>query len=776
MKQERVPSGPSLFSSGSDIYTYVMQSRYVSGLTRVLASLKWRRGLRAGVAVGLSLAVCYRLHHPAGWVALGALQIILVDNGGPYLSRLSNISSVLLLGSIGVLLGSLAGAHLALAMSLTFAFCFALTLARAISQPLASSSVINLVNYIVAFGSHIHTAHAATASTVDFLLGGLWAASLSMVLWPIDPFRPARLAVAEVYAALAGLAELVPASGSPEGQGLLYSAISRMRSAIEEAGLTLTTAPARMATRTHRARSLTVLNEGADLLLERLLRVAELAAAAQVEAPLVSQQTYGAARNGAARGEMRSEGAQELTSALIQISGWITPVLREIEAGLRSRPADRGAAFEPGGARWNALHSSYPALPSGPDSAALERVRPVLQTSLEDSLLGLEIAMEAVRAIWSGREPVRSTAPLIRGANLREARAAEGSRPALWVDALRSNFTVQSVTLRHALRLALVVTIDVMLLHLSRIVHGYWMPMTSIIVLQPYTGETVRRSGQRIAGTVAGAVLAALLAAALPSQIGLMIAISVGAALTLAVYAVDYAWYCFFLTPTIVLLVLPRLRDWHFAAVRVGMTAIGALIAILAMLLLWPERESLQLPRLLGRAAAAEADYLRATLAFWQRTARSSPEERLAAERGLLAPARRNCGLAANDAEETLDHALVEHAIPLNPARRRTERLNTLSLTFTTYIRRLTQTITLLAAAGVGETEDRRLVSAFAMRLDGVAKILQGEHAESYRPFTNPAAAAKAHHSLAAAQLPRMLRQVEVLEHTAAELGGLIRE
>lgn len=746
---------PLRFSRVGHIYTGGMPSSLRSRLMPIFASLKWRRGLRAGVAVGLALAVCNVLDHPSGWVALGALQIILVDNGGPYLSRLSNIASVLLLGSLGVLLGALAGAHIALALGITFAFCFVLTIARAISQPLASSSVINLVSYIVAFGSPIHTLHSATWSTRDFVLGGVWAASLSMVFWPIDPFRPARLSVADAYAALASLAEIVPTSGSPEGQTALHGAINRMRAALEDARFTLSVAPARMATRTHRARSLTVLNEDADLVLERLLRLAELAAAVHTKSAAGADK------------------AAAVSNALEQVVGWITPELRQIEQALRKRPRDRGASFEPTGADWNQLHSTYPSALLHP-TPPLDAFAAVISPALQDSLLALEIAMEAVRSIWSGREPSRSTAALLRGLNLSEARTVR-QRPAAWWEALRSNFTLQSVVLRHALRLALVVTIDVLLLRLTHIKHGYWMPMTSVIVLQPYTGETVRRSGQRIGGTVAGAVLAAILAATLPTENSLTIAISLGAALTLAVYAVDYAWYCFFLTPTIVLLVLPHLRDWHFAAVRVGMTAVGALVALLAMLLLWPERESLQLPRLLGRAAAAEADYLRAILAFWQRVAHLAPEERLSAERSILAPARRNCGVATNDVEETLDHALVEHAIPLNPARQKTERLNTAALRFTTYLRRLIQTTTLLAAAGASHADERRIVSSLALRMDAVAHLLGGEQKDSYRPFAEPGAPHDGTLSLAAAQFPRLQRQVEVLEHTATELAQLTR-
>ncbi|HVG26660.1 MAG TPA: FUSC family protein [Acidobacteriaceae bacterium] len=737
-----------------------MKLLQITGLRAALKRMHWTRGLRAGVAVGLALAVCYRMGYPGSWVALGALQVITVDNGGPYRSRLANIASVLLLGSCAVLVGAVAGTHLPAAVAITFGVCFVITLGRALSQPLASSSVINLVSYIVAFGSLDHSVHAAVLYTRDFMVGALWAAVLSLVLWPMDPFRPARMAVADVYAALAGLIQLVPAAGSAEGQSRLYAAIGRVRTGLERAQVALAITPARMAARTHRARSLTVLNEGADLLLERMLRLAEVIAGSQ--------------RQGAKAESVSAEDAETaeaVSAALLQANAWLLPALRHMEQALRGRPSDRGAAFEPGGAVWEEVHNRYPKTVLGVDSPGA-RYGALFASALEDSMLGVEIGMEAIRAIWSGREPVRSTAPLLRGVSLRQARAAQPGA-SQWAESLRSNLTLRSVTFRHALRLSVVVSIDVVLMHFTHITHGYWLAMTSLIVLQPYTGETVRRSGQRISGTVAGAMLAAVLAAALPTEVSLLLAISAFAVLTLAVYVVDYAWYCFFLTPTIVLLALPHLRDWHFAAVRVGMTCLGALVAVLAMLLLWPERESLQLPRLLGLAAAAEAEYLRATLAFWQRASRSSAEERLAAERTLLAPARRACGLAANDAEETLDHALIEHAIPLNPARSRTERLNTAALTFTTYVRRVTQTITLLAAAGPAQVEERRVVSTLAARLDGVAHRLSGSHEEAYRPLEEPYTPAGDPQSLTAAQLPRLLRQIGVLENTAREISEI---
>src|ERR1700721_750012 len=164
------------------------------GFRSALAAMQWRRGLRAGIAVGPIMVACLLLHYPMGWPALGAFQVIFVDNGGPYRSRFYNICTVLLGGLLAVSLGILAGINLPPAILLTLIFCFWATLFRVLSQPLASTSVTIMTSYIIAYGAANHTAATAFIDTRDFIIGGLWAASLSLVLWPADPFRPARLA------------------------------------------------------------------------------------------------------------------------------------------------------------------------------------------------------------------------------------------------------------------------------------------------------------------------------------------------------------------------------------------------------------------------------------------------------------------------------------------------------------------------------------------------------------------------------------------------------
>jgi hypothetical protein len=181
------------------------------------------------------------------------------------------------------------------------------------------------------------------------------------------------------------------------------------------------------------------------------------------------------------------------------------------------------------------------------------------------------------------------------------------------------------------------------------------------------------------------------------------------------------------------------------------------------MLFLWPEFESLQLPRLLARCAAADAAYLRAMIAFWQSASPSDAHSRMQAERTLLAPARRLCGLAVNQAEETLDHALLEPNLPLIATRDRAAQVNSAALTFTTFLRRLTQTITTVAAIGTPTATAVEHITQLAARLDAVSAALEAHTLPPPLVTTGTAPPDE--------QLVRIERQVSVLERTAAELA-----
>jgi len=724
---------------------FLWMQRLLAQWAATLRRLHWTRGLRAGIAVLAAMVVCQYFGKPMGWAALGGFEAILVDNGGPYRSRLTTMLTVLVGGAIACIAGSLAAGPLWQAVLITATFCFAVTFARVLTNQLASTSVIILVLYFAGYGGTTHILTDASWNALAYVLGGLWAASLSLFLWPLDPFRPARLTVAQCYTRLAEFTAGVQltAPDTPERhieRQRMHELQRHMRISMEAARAAIGTTGARITARTIRARSLTVLLETADILFAGTIRWTEL---------------YETATD------------TESQAAIADTLRWLARAESVISDVLQQRPADGGSSFAPEGShsiehlrkREAVLQALHPA-PGSLMAHLLQDER--------NALLNVEVAFEAVRALWSGVEhrlaPAGSDSATLRSVLAdQDAVAMPGSGWRAILDAARANWTPRSMMMRHALRMLVVGAVDVMLMRTVHVSHGAWLAMTSIIVLQPSGTGTVRRGLQRVGGTIAGGILAAIFAAAVHSQAGLIAVITVTSILTLATYAIDYGWYCFFLTPTFVLLSLPHLRDWHVAGVRMGTTFLGALVAVIAMRLLWPEQEHVALERLLARGALADAAYVRAMVLYWQALdAKASDESRVRADRRLLAPVRRACGLAINDAEEMLDRLMLEPRV--SQAARWEE-----ALTLITYLRRLARAVTTLAVVGTYNTASIARVEAVMKRLEGVSSaLLEGKELSQAAADATPQATDA--DDVSEYQMRRMERQVGVLERTAALL------
>jgi len=723
-----------------------------------LRGFQWERGVRAAIAVGSAMVVCHLLGKPPGTAALGGFDALLADNGGPYRTRLVTMATTLVGGAVALVVGSLVPPGLGIAVAATMAVCFVLIFARVLSQPVALSSVLILVLYFAGLGGTQHTLAGSVAGAEMFLLGGVWAVILSLVLWPMDPFRPGRLGVAGCYESLAeftgGLAQVsIPMVDSMEPESNMghtrkldaaFEWQRQQRVRMEAARAALAATAARAPSRTIRARNLTVLLETSDLLLARTVRLTELMDVARTS-NLVD-----------------AEAARQRLAAMAQ---WMAGAEQAIYLALLERPGDAGAAFGPEGSQRVQFLGRRREDINQIAAVGAESLLGHVLSEEREALLELEIAFDAVVAIWTGTEvrqvPWGKSGTHIAGSGTANSGWDWGWIDSGWLDAVEANWTMQSAMLRHALRMAVVGAVDVIVMRLIHINHGFWLPMTSIILLQPYSAGTARKSVQRVTGTVAGGILAAVLAAAIPvaadgTQVGMTPVITVLAALTVATYAVDYAIYCFFLTPTFVLMSLPHPHDWRYAMIRIGTTLAGATIAILAMRLLWPERAEEELGRLLRRGATADAAYLRAMLRFWDSPANAKRN----AEREILAPARRACGLASNDAEEAVDRVMQEPqfgALASHELRLRRE-----ALTFATYLRRLTQSITTLAVVGRDTPLTHTRLERVAERME---RIASGGRAEAVKQDNPTAGLALV--NVAEEQMQRIERQVGVLERAA---------
>lgn len=200
---------------------------------------------------------------------------------------------------------------------------------------------------------------------------------------------------------------------------------------------------------------------------------------------------------------------------------------------------------------------------------------------------------------------------------------------------------------RHALRLGLAVGGAEAISRVFPLGHGYWAPMTVLIVLKPDYSTTVGRGVQRVVGTALGALVAVGIAVLLPrGDVVLLGSVAVLTFVAYATFPVNYLLFAVCLTDLVLFLldlVGFALRPTGLA--RVEDTLIGGALA-LAAYLSWPTWGGGGVAERLAAVLDAQRRYLHALL-------HRAPE--VAA---LLVEAR----VARSDAEAAVQRLLEEPA------------------------------------------------------------------------------------------------------------------
>jgi uncharacterized membrane protein YccC len=327
------------------------------------------------------------------------------------------------------------------------------------------------------------------------------------------------------------------------------------------------------------------------------------------------------------------------------------------------------------------------------------------------------------------------------------------------LETLRASLTLDSLAMRHALRVAIVTAIAVLVTRAFSLPHGYWVTITAIIILQPYAGATTIKALQRVIGTVAGALLTVALVALVRDPRGLLVVVFVLAAVCVAFLRVNYLIYSIFLTPTFVLLAEMSAGDWHLAQLRALNTVIGGALGLAGAWLLWPAPEHTRFPDLAATAIRVAAGHLRVVAALWTNTDEESS--------GALAAARREAALAVSNAEASFERLVAESA--------RSRRALEPGTTLLAFTRRLIAADialgTLRHAPGAARLRDdvvdfsRNLTST----LDAMADAVAEQRAPPRLEWPNIDSGGRA--DLTAPQFHRVLRQAEVMHHAATRLA-----
>ncbi len=603
-----------------------------------------KAGLRAATATVAPLVLAAALGQPLLiWAALGGWLTSLADAGGAFRTRARSMAAFVVGGAVTCAVASAVAPHRAASLVLLAVWAAAGGLLRVGGDVGAALGTMFAATFVAALAMPAADGREALARGALLAAGGLSAMALALVVWPVRPYAPVREAAAGAVRALAALArglrdawhaaERAPAD-APDGPRTPFATLARtrhapVRAALEEARVALAETRRRRLATSRAAEDLAVLLEQLDELFASVV-----AAEGAVEAA-------GAAADEPVRTAI-GQLLRRLPEALDGLAGAVGEGRRS-----GSRPAALPALDAAVVALWAAAE---PEESAHADSApAGERVGHAAAL-LEQVATHLEAAADTAAAMIAGRDepraPRRPRAPLAALAAAPRALAgavAAGARQLAGAD---------DVTRRHALRLALVVTVAQLAGGALHVARGQWLTTTALLVLQPYAGATWQRSAARVGGTVLGGVLAALLAALVHDQLALAAAMFVLAVAAVAVRRADYALFTFFLTPIFVLLAEPALGDWRLAGVRVVDTLGGGVLAVAASRLLWPRYESRGIPATLGTLL----DRVREVYASAARAAGLLPDD------GGPTPARarRLMGLAANTADAALERWLAE--------------------------------------------------------------------------------------------------------------------
>jgi uncharacterized membrane protein YccC len=242
--------------------------------------------------------------------------------------------------------------------------------------------------------------------------------------------------------------------------------------------------------------------------------------------------------------------------------------------------------------------------------AALTAIENVDDRSLDaHTRRGLTIALAHAQALGGQlRAAVRNADFAGSRGELRldadESRLPRALRPRNPLAILRANLRLSSIALRHALRCGVCLAVAVAGERISGVSHGFWIPMTTAIVLKPDFAGTFSFGLLRVVGTLLGLALAtALVHFAFGSEwqrIALLAVLCFGFR---ELTTVHYGIGVMLLTALIVLLLtFEGIAPGESMSARALGTTIGSALALLAYLA-WPTWER-------GRVRPALADML----------------------------------------------------------------------------------------------------------------------------------------------------------------------
>jgi uncharacterized membrane protein YccC len=481
----------------------------------------------AGVAIPLIASLLAGEPLAGASAAYGALVTGLASRQGVYRTRVVAALAAGLALALSAFAGALTGPFPLVNIAVLALWALAFGILASLGRAATVVSVNGCVAFVVFSNPPYDAVNPAFQAAMVFA-GCALQLLLLVLVWPLQRYRAERAAVATAYTALAQYATGVRADdlGLPD-----TASLSALSAALAD--------PQPFGSREELA--------AYQALADEAERLRETLAALATEQHLLAE--VGLATAGAA------------VRAVCDAAG---PLLDGVAAAVSAGrvPAVRGAD-------WGALDAPV---------RALERIAADNAPCVDDARA---LAGQLRAAVRSGN--AAATGGLALDETALPAARAELAPVGRMLDRLLATCSWSSIYVRHAIRLAVTLTIAAIVQHRVPLAHAQWIALTVVLVLRPDFSSTFTRGVGRVAGTVAGAILASAIAAFHPSEPA-YVALAIGfAALGFALFNVGYALFSVAITGYVVFLLALGGAPEHASAIdRVAATALGGVLALVA--------------------------------------------------------------------------------------------------------------------------------------------------------------------------------------------------
>jgi uncharacterized membrane protein YccC len=202
---------------------------------------------------------------------------------------------------------------------------------------------------------------------------------------------------------------------------------------------------------------------------------------------------------------------------------------------------------------------------------------------------------------------------------------------------LLENFSFKSTIFKHSLRMAIIVMVGFVIGEYFSLQNAYWILLTVIVIMRPNYGLTKTRSKQRTAGTLIGAGIAIGIVLLTQNTIIYAILAVISLVTAFAMVQKNYKTSATFVTLSVVFVYALLEPDvLNVIQFRVIDTMIGAALATVGNLTLWPSWEFLGIKNTIAESIRSNKEYLNEVAHYYEKKGKVSTGYKVSRKEAFL--------------------------------------------------------------------------------------------------------------------------------------------